>query len=182
MMIKLFENVSKEVEKELKRANKEFPQFNSLHEGIGIIDEEYTETLVEEEKLKDKMIDLKQAVYSDCPKEVIDACRCEVENAATLLACEAIQVAAMARKFEPLTGKQIELVFGYHFGCGMLFTWQNPAGYVLKAGDIVLADTKYGAQYVQVTGTRNTDKKEAEQHKCVLGVVKSKARMPSEAI
>lgn len=91
-------DVEKLVQKELESANRRFPMFRSDHEGAAVIFEEIEETkneMIETEmnfkvlwthvKLNNGMICSSHA--NDLHKR---ACR---------LACEAIQVAAMAQKF-----------------------------------------------------------------------------------
>lgn len=92
------EDVEKLVQKELESANQRFPMFRSDHEGAAVIFEEIEETkneMIETEmnfkvlwthvKLNNGMICNSYANY--------------LHKRACRLACEAIQVAAMAQKF-----------------------------------------------------------------------------------
>lgn len=72
-------DVRRLVNKELEAANKRFPQFASPHEGQNVVREE-----------------LEEAERAIVPKDDFKAIR----EAAVNLAVEAIQVAAMAKKFE----------------------------------------------------------------------------------
>ena len=50
---------------ELNRANETFPQFNSKHEAIGVLDEEVYEMNTELEQTNKWLKDLRVAVYRD---------------------------------------------------------------------------------------------------------------------
>ena len=89
--------VEKLVHKELESANQRFPMFRSNHEGAAVICEEIDESKDEMEDIEEnfknlwmlvKNNDMKSSVYSEW-----------IVSAAIRLACEAIQVAAMAQKF-----------------------------------------------------------------------------------
>lgn len=91
------DDVVKLVDKELESANKKFPMFRSAHEGYAVILEEVDEAQDEMNNLNGLTNLLWKAVKVDS----------EVENflvgiqiKAEALACEAIQVAAMAKKFQ----------------------------------------------------------------------------------
>lgn len=100
-MVQLKENVMKEVHKELNRANEKFPLFNGPHESYAVILEEAEET---EEALETAKASL--AVLWDKVKGKDVACFLqEVTSPAhlaeefVLVACEAIQTAAMCLKY-----------------------------------------------------------------------------------
>lgn len=83
---------------ELKRAIEEHGLFASDHEAIAVLDEEILEAEAELEKVKDMFQGLKKRVYGDISlanSGSADAIR----RYAILGACELIQVAAMAAKF-----------------------------------------------------------------------------------
>ena len=91
------DDVVKLVNKELESANKKFPMFRSAHEGCAVILEELEEARAE-------MVDT-EAFYNLMWKTVkensdfgslLDVIQMKAES----LACEAIQVAAMAKKFK----------------------------------------------------------------------------------
>lgn len=71
------------------------PVFHSNHEAFSVIIEEVAESREELAKIVDSMGDLWSAVRND---EVCSWVLSDIENHAMMLACEAIQVAAMARK------------------------------------------------------------------------------------
>ena len=83
---------------ELKRALEEHGFFASDHEAIAVLDEEILEAEAELEKVKDLFQKLKKLVYEDCSITNSDIA-CLVRRRAILGACELIQVAAMAAKF-----------------------------------------------------------------------------------
>ena len=85
------EDVKMLVEKELESANERFPQFHSEHEGWAIITEE-AEELREELSMKQ----LWRRIRDGIPTSLQVALVGQYAEAA---ACEAIQVAAMARKY-----------------------------------------------------------------------------------
>ena len=84
------------VEVELAAANKRFPQFHSQHEGWAVMLEEVVEAEVEMKTIRgnaDGMFDLiRNNVEAKWVAE-------KIEYAAIHAACEAIQVAAMCKKF-----------------------------------------------------------------------------------
>lgn len=92
-------DVRRLVNKELEAANKHFPQFASPHEGQNVVREELEEAEREIVPLKlyieTRMWNMVKANQT-VPKDDFKAIR----EAAVNLAVEAIQVAAMAKKFE----------------------------------------------------------------------------------
>ena len=89
-------DVEKLVQKELESANQKFPMFRSDHEGAAVVCEEMQET---ENELKNAQEYFK-ALWESV-KQNVDAewCAESIKIASVNLACEAIQVAAMAQKF-----------------------------------------------------------------------------------
>ena len=85
------------VQKELESANKRFPLFRSDHEGAAVIFEEIEECKTEIENLEIQFETLWSHVKADNKMSVITSERLKLT--AVNLACEAIQVAAMAQKF-----------------------------------------------------------------------------------
>ncbi|HEY5586732.1 MAG TPA: hypothetical protein VIK78_19860, partial [Ruminiclostridium sp.] len=88
---------------ELEEANKKFPLFNSTHEGYAILKEE-----IEEAGDDLKRIELNLSQVWDCIKKnsVITYFQIDqIEAYAKHLACEALQVAAMARKYRDSAGR-----------------------------------------------------------------------------
>ena len=90
-------DVEKLVQKELESANQRFPMFRSDHEGAAVIVEEIDECKQETENLEIQFEALWSHVKADNKMSVITSARLKL--AAANLACEAIQVAAMAQKF-----------------------------------------------------------------------------------
>lgn len=89
-------DVEKLVQKELKSANKRFPMFRSDHEGAAVILEEIEEAQEDMNNVQDNFLDLWKSVKRNSkPEYHADS----VYICAVSLACEAIQVAAMAQKF-----------------------------------------------------------------------------------
>ena len=84
------------VDKELSAANERFPQFHSRHEGYAVILEEMEELKEEVEKADSYLAFAwgEIRIDDDC-EDFISV----VERYAINAACEAIQVAAMCKKF-----------------------------------------------------------------------------------
>ena len=91
------QDVEKLVQKELESANQRFPMFRSDYEGAAVIFEEIEECKQEIENLEIQFEVLWSYVKADNKISVITSKRLKL--AAANLACEAIQVAAMAQKF-----------------------------------------------------------------------------------
>ena len=86
------------VQKELESANQRFPMFRSDHEGAAVIFEEIEEA---ESEMRGVNRHFASTWYSVKNNERIKAYSYinKLKNSAVNLACEAIQVAAMAQKF-----------------------------------------------------------------------------------
>lgn len=81
---------------ELAAANEKFPQFHSPHEGWAVIREEVEET---SEALGDLSLSMNAAWREIRANKSAGVRIAEVKAAAISMACEAIQVAAMAQKY-----------------------------------------------------------------------------------
>lgn len=71
--------------------------FVSLHEGYGVIAEEVQEACEEQERVMTTLGDLLHKIRTGNPDDVENVCG-RIDRYARLMACEAVQVAAMARK------------------------------------------------------------------------------------
>lgn len=89
-------DVERLVEKELASANERFPQFHSEHEGWAVMQEEAEELQEECDSIELAMEQLWNRIRDGIPTAQYVAL---VEQYAEAAACEAIQVAAMARKY-----------------------------------------------------------------------------------
>lgn len=91
------------VGKELAAANERFPRFHSAHEGYAVIQEEADELKEATDKVIGRMISLWSMVkYGNDPERLLQMISEDAINAA----CEAIQVAAMCKKFLEMEGKR----------------------------------------------------------------------------
>ena len=84
------------VDKELEDANKKFPLFRSPHEGYAVLMEEFDELGEDVDRLANDLNTLWTRVRANSPAGNITT---TIYNAAVLAAVEAIQVAAMAKKY-----------------------------------------------------------------------------------
>ena len=86
------------VDKELAAAHERFPQFHSAHEGWAVIREEADELSSEIAYLEGYLLSLWNYTKNNRPDECRNAAK-SVYTFAIHAACEAIQVAAMCKKF-----------------------------------------------------------------------------------
>lgn len=84
--------------KELSLANKDHPLFTSDHEGFAVILEESLEAHEEIGRCDQAIINVRDGVFNDDPWAAKNGAD-DLKQYATYLACEAIQLAAMAQKF-----------------------------------------------------------------------------------
>lgn len=89
------------VDQELAAANERFPQFHSAHEGWAVIQEEIEECGDELSEIFSAQKEAWEEIRADKKPNVNIAF---VHGHAINLACEAIQVAAMCKKFLNLEG------------------------------------------------------------------------------
>ena len=92
------EDVEKLVQKELESANQRFPMFRSDHEGAAVILEEIEEAKTEMEETE-KNFNVLWAHVKLNNGMICSSHADDLRRRACMLACEAIQVAAMAQKF-----------------------------------------------------------------------------------
>ena len=91
------------VDKELAAANKRFPQFHSQHEGYAVIQEEVDELKEDMDRISCRITSLRARVrFNNSCEELVSRIYDDAINAA----CEAIQVAAMCKKFLEMEGKR----------------------------------------------------------------------------
>ena len=88
---------------ELNMANEKFPQFNSKHEAIGVIDEEVYEMNTELEQTNKWLKDLRVAVYRDYD---LNKPITEMEKKLSATLAEGVQVLAMLKKFKCFLDKE----------------------------------------------------------------------------
>lgn len=109
-MNKLKKEVVKAANNELNRANDKFPLFNSEHEGMAVIWEEFEESKEALEELEAStrcFWDHVRGKETPCfLKETIKPLT--IADIALNLACEAIQTAAMFMKYEMSLGTEAE--------------------------------------------------------------------------
>lgn len=97
-MEKLRREIRESTGREYVRACKEWGDtFCSLHEGYGVIAEEVQEACEEQERVMTSLGDLLHKIRTGSPEEAENMCN-RIERYARLMACESVQVAAMARK------------------------------------------------------------------------------------
>lgn len=88
---------------ELNKANETWPQFNSKHEAIGVIDEEVYEMNAELEQTNKWLKDLRVAVYRDYD---LNKPITEMEKKLSAALAEGVQVLAMLKKFRCFLDKE----------------------------------------------------------------------------
>lgn len=88
---------------ELNNANEIWPQFNSKHEAIGVIDEEVYEMNAELEQTNKWLKDLRVAVYRDYD---LNKPITEMEKKLSAALAEGVQVLAMLKKFKCFLDKE----------------------------------------------------------------------------
>ena len=85
---------------ELAAANRKHPPFHSQHEGIAVIWEEVEESKEVMEFLTTFVKEIWGRIREN--EDVTTYVSGRIKNTAVMLACEAIQVAAMCKKFEAI--------------------------------------------------------------------------------
>lgn len=96
------DQVTNLVEIELAAANEKYPAFHSAHEGYAVILEEVEEA----KEYMDTVMASMEFVWSGTRRDLCFVEEVEhIKNTAERLACEAIQVAAMAQKYLDMEGK-----------------------------------------------------------------------------
>lgn len=98
------EDIAKLTEKELASANAQFPPFASEHEAWAVMHEELDEC-----REVFEVLTRQDGFLWDCVKGkrgYADGLVKEMREAAEMLACEAVQVAAMAQKYRDMLGEE----------------------------------------------------------------------------
>lgn len=90
----VFDDVVRLVDKELESANEKFPLFNSPHEGYAVMMEELDELGEYVDEIAKQMNNIWTLIRKNSTFDTKS-----IYNLATMAAVEAIQVAAMARKY-----------------------------------------------------------------------------------
>ena len=91
------------VDKEFAAANERFPQFHSAHEGYAVIQEEVDELKEDMDRITCRITSLRARVrFNNSCEELVSRIYDDAVNAA----CEAIQVAAMCKKFLEMEEKE----------------------------------------------------------------------------
>lgn len=97
------EDMEKLVLKELASANERFSLFSSNHEGYAVIKEEIEEAIAEQKELCNYINDLLDFTWSgvkmNLDNQHFNVLMKSMHDTAVNLACEAVQVAAVAQKF-----------------------------------------------------------------------------------
>lgn len=94
----LAKEVDRLVDEELKRANEQWPLFNSAHEGESVISEEVMEATTDFDRVHCTAAAIRQNTFEDLPDIAIVEAQA-LRKYAICAASELIQVAAMAEKF-----------------------------------------------------------------------------------
>lgn len=98
-MNKVIDKLPALVAEELEAANAVHSFFHSAHEGYAVLLEEVEEAKAELARVEDDMVSIWAGVRHDDPDRVYTWAQ-YLGNTAMMLAAEAIQVAAMARKMQ----------------------------------------------------------------------------------
>lgn len=99
MIDKLLEDVEKLAAEEMNRANLVHPLFHSRHEGVAVIEEEVEECKEDMKAILSTHRWAKTCVYDDAVSGADETIK-KLQHHALELAAEAIQVAAMCKKWE----------------------------------------------------------------------------------
>lgn len=103
----LIETASKAIEEELLEANKKFRAFASTHEGYAVTLEELQELKEDFELVEEQLERIWLLTKDNADKQTFEEVLAEAVKDATMLVSEAIQTAAMLRKFQQFNGKRV---------------------------------------------------------------------------
>lgn len=100
MRKELIEDTKKLIAKELAAANRKFRQNASTHESYAVTLEEAQEAETELKNVAQMLSVVWEMTKQNAPKEQLEEAVAQLEEAATRMAAESIQTAAMAQKFK----------------------------------------------------------------------------------
>ena len=103
----LIETATNAIEEELLEANKKFRAFASTHEGYAVTLEELQELKDDFELVEEHLERIWQLTKDNADKQMLEEVLEEAVADATMLVSEAIQTAAMLRKFQQFNGKRV---------------------------------------------------------------------------
>lgn len=95
----LIDGVTEIVQQELEECIKQHGLFNSAHEGFAIMLEEVDETTEDAAIFNKTFLEFWKAIKENKPKEELIEIASKLKKYVELMACEAIQVAAVCLKF-----------------------------------------------------------------------------------
>lgn len=102
MIEPILKEIEEAVNNEFNRIIEQYGYLHSRHEGLGVEYEEVEELFNEVYCIKEHFYGLKQSVFEDEPADALLYDLTRIERYAMHTAAEAIQVAAVARKFKLL--------------------------------------------------------------------------------
>lgn len=103
----LIETATKAIDEELLEANKKFRAFASTHEGYAVTLEELQELKEDFELVEEQLDRIWQLTKDNADKQAFEEVLEEAISDATMLVSEAIQTAAMLRKFQQFNDKRV---------------------------------------------------------------------------
>lgn len=103
----LIETATKAINEELLEANKKFRAFASTHEGYAVTLEELQELKEDFELVEEQLDRIWQLTKDNADKQAFEEVLEEAISDATMLVSEAIQTAAMLRKFQQFNDKRV---------------------------------------------------------------------------
>lgn len=103
----LIETATKAIDEELLEANKKFRAFASTHEGYAVTLEELQELKEDFELVEEQLDRIWRLTKDNADKQTFEEVLEEAISDATMLVSEAIQTAAMLRKFQQFNDKRV---------------------------------------------------------------------------
>lgn len=105
-MTKLMRIIDAVIMVELLNANAKHPQFHSRYEGLAVIQKELEEAKEEYRGLWKIISDIQYGIYLEDEADAVKILCNQARLCASMLACEAVQVAAMADKLYEYLNKE----------------------------------------------------------------------------